>query len=68
MVLIRRVVKARLLLKLTSHLFLEGSKLYSLCEGLHKVELKSLSLKSSWRLCKGTNPVMERASSYEQPG
>ena len=57
-----------LFLKLASYLFLEGSTLYSLCEGLHKIELKSLSLKSSQHLCKGTNPVMERALSYEQPG
>ena len=47
MVLKRRVVKARLFLKLTSLLFLERNKLYSLCEGLHIIELKSLSLKST---------------------
>ena len=44
-------VGARLTLKLTSPSFLEGSKLYSLYEGLHKMEFKSLSLKSSRRSC-----------------
>ena len=31
---------------------------YSFCEGLHRMELKSLSLKNSQRSCKGTSPVM----------
>ena len=44
-------VGARLSLKLTSPSFLEGSKLYSLYEGLHKMEFKSLTLKSSRRSC-----------------
>ena len=30
----------------------------SFCEGLHRMELKSLSLKNSRRPCKGTSPVM----------
>lgn len=59
-------VNVRLLLKLTSHLFLEESNLYSSCEGLHMIELKSLSPKASRRSCKGTSPVMESTQSYEQ--
>ena len=42
----RLVVKARLFLKLTSHLFTKDTKLYRLCEGLNRVELKSLSLRA----------------------
>ena len=53
---------------LTSHSFLGGSKLYSLCEGLDRMELKSLSHKNSRRLCKGTRPVKRSASLYEQSG
>ena len=58
----RHVIKAHLLLKLTSQLFLEGHKMYCLCEGLHRTKLKSLSLKTSWRLCKGTSPVAKDAN------
>ena len=35
---------------------------YSFSEGLHRMGLKSLSLKNSRRPCKGTSPVM----SYEK--
>lgn len=59
------VIKVRWLLNLTSHLFLEGTKLYSSCKGLNRMELKSLSLKNSRRSCKGTSPFEESASLYE---
>ena len=35
---------------------------------LHKMELKSLSRKSSRHSCNETNPVMDSTSSYEQSG
>ena len=49
-------------------LFLEGSNLYSLCEGFHRMELKSFLLKTSGRSCKGFSPVMESTSLYGGPG
>ena len=45
----RLVVKARLFLKLTSHLFTEDTELYRLCKGLNRRELKSLSLRACER-------------------
>ena len=35
---------------------------------LRKMELKSLSRKSSRHSCNDTNPVVDSASSYEQSG
>ena len=45
----RLVVKARLFLKSTWHLFMNDRKLYRLCEGLNRMELNSLSLRACER-------------------
>ena len=58
----RWVVKECRFLKLTPRSFLGGSKLYSLCEGLDRMELRAYHIRTLWRSCKETRPVELKAT------